>query len=55
MTGELKYPGRPFIFHKTPWAIRRPAPLLGQHNSEVYSQLGFAREEIGKMREAGII
>jgi crotonobetainyl-CoA:carnitine CoA-transferase CaiB-like acyl-CoA transferase len=34
-TGALPYPGAPWRFSLTPWRLRRPAPLLGQHNSEV--------------------
>ena len=55
MTGKLKYPGRPFIMEKTPWQMRRPAPLLGQHNGEVYAELGYTKEELVTMRGMGII
>ncbi len=55
MTGKVNYPGRPFVMEKTPWQLRRPAPLLGQHNWEVYSELGYTKEDLGKMRGAGII
>ena len=55
-TGKLNYPGAPYKFSRTPWAIRRPAPLLGQHNDEVYcEQLGYSQEELVKMAEVGII
>jgi len=41
---------------QTPWAIRSPAPLLGQHNEEVYGEcLGYGREDLVKMREMGVI
>lgn len=36
--GPLRYPGAPYRFSGTPWELRRPAPLLGQHNEEVYLQ-----------------
>lgn len=29
------YPGAPYRFSATPWAIGRPAPKLGEHNAEV--------------------
>ncbi len=32
-------PGAPYIFSKTPWALRRPAPKLGEHTAEVISEL----------------
>lgn len=53
--GKVKYPGRPFIMSRTPWAIQRPAPLLGQHNEEVYSQLGYSKDDLVKLRETGVI
>lgn len=53
--GKLTYPGRPFIMHESPWAIKRPAPLLGQHNLEVYTELGFSQEDMVNMKETGII
>ena len=55
-TDRLTYPGAPYKFSKTPWAIRKPAPLLGQHNNDVYCErLGYTKKELAKMREAGII
>jgi len=56
MAGRLTYPSSPYRLSETPWAVERPAPLLGQHNEEIYCQrLGYTREELVKMREAGII
>ena len=55
-TGKVKYPGAPVVLTESPWQIRHPAPLLGQHNEEVYCDgLGYAREELVKLREAGVI
>lgn len=54
-TGVLTYPGAPFHSDEMPWAIRRPAPLLGQHNKEVYSALGYTEEEQVRLRERGVI
>jgi CoA:oxalate CoA-transferase len=54
--GKFKYPSAPYLFSETPWAATRPAPLLGQHNEEVYCRrLGYTRQELVQMREAGII
>lgn len=33
--GPVEIPGRPFIMQEGGWAIRRPAPLLGQHTAEL--------------------
>ena len=53
--GRLKYPGAPYKLSATPWGIKRPAPLLGQHNAEVYSRLGFTRHELVNLKKAGVI
>ena len=33
------YPGAPYAFTRTPWAITRPAPALGEHNDEVFADI----------------
>ena len=54
--GTLTYPGAPYKLPKTPWSVRGPAPLLGQHNEEIYCrQLGYTKGELVKMYEVGII
>jgi crotonobetainyl-CoA:carnitine CoA-transferase CaiB-like acyl-CoA transferase len=55
-TGEVTYPGAPFKMSESPWKIRDPAPLLGQHNKEIYCDLlGYTKDELVKLREGGII
>jgi crotonobetainyl-CoA:carnitine CoA-transferase CaiB-like acyl-CoA transferase len=54
-TGRVTYPGRPFQLSETPWAIRRTAPLLGEHNEEVYGRLGYTGDDLVRMRERGVI
>ena len=50
------YPGPPYILNKTPWRIRRRAPLVGEDNSSIYTQeLGYSQEELAGLREAGVI
>ena len=53
--GPLRQPGRPFIMNETPWTLRRPAPLLGQHNEAVLADLGYAAEDIISLRQSGVI
>jgi crotonobetainyl-CoA:carnitine CoA-transferase CaiB-like acyl-CoA transferase len=55
-SGDLKYPGAPYKFSKTPWALVRPAPLLGEHNEEIYcGRLGYSKEDLVALRRAGVI
>jgi len=55
-TGKVTYPGAPFKMSESPWKIRCPAPLLGQHNQEIYcGLLGYTKEELVRLREGGII
>ncbi len=55
-TGRVTYPGAPVKLTESPWKIRCPAPLLGQHNEEILcGQLGYTREDMVKLREGGII
>lgn len=52
--GKVVYPGAPAKLSETPWQAGRP-PLLGEHNKEVYERLGYAKEELIKLREEGVI
>ena len=55
-TGKLRYPGAPFRPEITPWRISRPAPEIGQHNEEVFSQeLGLSNSERHSLADAGVI
>lgn len=55
-SGTLEYPGAPYKLSETPWQLSRPAPLLGEHNEEIYcGRLGYSGDELVKLREGGII
>jgi crotonobetainyl-CoA:carnitine CoA-transferase CaiB-like acyl-CoA transferase len=54
--GRLKYPGAPYKFSATPWSARQPAPLLGQHNLELYGgMLGYSSQDIVRLEQTGVI
>jgi len=54
--GRIAYENVPFKLQDTPGEARWPAPLLGQHNEYVFSELlGMSREEIQKLTEDGVI
>jgi CoA:oxalate CoA-transferase len=56
VAGQVVQPGAPFKLSETPWAMRRPAPLLGQHTDQIlHTELGYAAEEIARLREVGVI
>ena len=52
--GELTYPGLPVQVGGEAFSTKR-APLLGEHNLEVYHSLGFSTEDIVRLRQGGII
>ena len=54
--GRMRIPSAPYQFSKTPWALERAAPLLGEHNESVYCErLGYSREELSALANAGVI
>lgn len=53
--GRLRYPGASFRPMETPWRVTRPAPLLGEHNREVYGKLRYTEEDLAGLREADVI
>ena len=54
--GEVSLPGFPIKFSETKGDITVPAPLLGQHNEEVYSELlGLSKEELEELRKEGVV
>ena len=54
--GEIIEPGFPIKFSETKGDISAPAPLLGEHNVEVYKRLlGYSEEKIEELRRKGVI
>jgi len=55
-TGKVKYPSAPYKLSETPWQVTRPAPLLGEHNEEIFvRRLGYRNEELAKLGATGVI
>jgi len=43
-------------FSETPGRVTRTAPLIGEHNEEIYcGQLGFSKEDVIALTAAGVI
>lgn len=54
--GKLKFPGRPFLMSDTPWRMQRPAPMLGEHNEQIYcDRLKYSRDELVALHRSGTI
>jgi crotonobetainyl-CoA:carnitine CoA-transferase CaiB-like acyl-CoA transferase len=56
VAGPVKYPGAPFVMGGTPWKAQRPAPTLGQHNSELFGgRLGYSDADLARLRAMEVI
>ncbi|MGH6953808.1 MAG: CaiB/BaiF CoA transferase family protein, partial [Alphaproteobacteria bacterium] len=53
--GRVKTLGPPVKLSATPAAIRRGAPLLGEHSREVLAEIGYAEAEIDALAAKGAI
>jgi len=54
--GPARYPGAPYELSETPWRIQRRAPLLGEHNEEIYcGRLAYSHEDLVKLAQAGAV
>jgi len=52
----ITYPGAFGHCSETPPRISRRAPLIGEHNLEIYQdELGISREKLTILKEAGVI
>ena len=50
------YPGEAAIYNGSPWRISRRAPLIGEHNTEIYcGELGLSRGELCVLAENRVI
>ena len=55
MGEALLYPGSPYVLSGYRPGIHR-APLIGEHSEDIYfGELGFSREELALLKQAGVI
>ncbi|MBI2760502.1 MAG: CoA transferase [Chloroflexi bacterium] len=56
VAGTILQPGPSMRLSATPWQLRRPAPLLGEHNEEVLcNALGYTAEDVDRLRTEGVV
>jgi formyl-CoA transferase len=53
--GNLTVPGVVPKFSETPGAVRRAGPTLGEHNHEVYAEIGLSADDLAALEERGVI
>ena len=54
--GKHRYAGWPYQMSATPPQVGRPAPLLGQHNQEIYCAcLGYSPAEFERLQHLGAV
>jgi crotonobetainyl-CoA:carnitine CoA-transferase CaiB-like acyl-CoA transferase len=51
----VTFPGPFARFSAAGCAIRRPAPRAGEHNAEIYGELGLSRQELDALARRGIL
>jgi len=51
----IAYPGAPCKMTETPWQVKGRAPLIGEHNDEVYNELPLAGDRHVVPKQAGAI
>jgi crotonobetainyl-CoA:carnitine CoA-transferase CaiB-like acyl-CoA transferase len=53
--GEIRVQGLPATLSRTPGAVRRGAPVHGEHTDEILAEIGYSREEIARLRRDGVV
>jgi len=50
------YPGEAAIYNGSPWHISRRAPLVGEHNQDIFcGELGLSLQELSMLAENRVI
>jgi crotonobetainyl-CoA:carnitine CoA-transferase CaiB-like acyl-CoA transferase len=55
VSAPARIPGAPYRFSSTPVGARSRAPLLGEHNFQVFSRLGYEAQQLVTWAKAGVI
>ena len=52
----ITYPGYPIKISENTYKVQRRAPLIGEHNQEIYEkELGFSKEQLVILKNNGVI
>jgi crotonobetainyl-CoA:carnitine CoA-transferase CaiB-like acyl-CoA transferase len=55
LIGVVRSLANPVHLSESAVTYRRPPPLLGEHNAEILSSLGYSRDEIGTLEAEGVV
>jgi crotonobetainyl-CoA:carnitine CoA-transferase CaiB-like acyl-CoA transferase len=55
LDATVRYAGPPYRLSETPWTLRRRPPLPGEHNADVFGELGLTPADIDKLHAAAAI
>jgi benzylsuccinate CoA-transferase BbsE subunit len=53
---SITYPGYPIKMSETPYKVQRRAPLIGEHNEDIYvREMGFSNQEVAALKTRSVI
>jgi crotonobetainyl-CoA:carnitine CoA-transferase CaiB-like acyl-CoA transferase len=55
VAGKIKQTGIPIKFSETPGGLDQPPPLLGEHNHQILTELGYSDADVDQMASSGVI
>jgi formyl-CoA transferase len=53
--GRMRVPGVIPKFSDTPGSVQRAGPTLGEHNRDVYAEIGLTAQDLAALEEKGVI
>jgi crotonobetainyl-CoA:carnitine CoA-transferase CaiB-like acyl-CoA transferase len=53
--GSTKAIGAPVKFSRTPGAVLKGAPVLGEHTREILAEIGFSADQINQLKSEGVV